>query len=143
MPNGMKLTMLAVECCLYKANTDRAFRTLLKTLEERLKDNLEVENLADTNTPKAKLTKTKEDPNMVELRDKVEESLGKLSVLDKEDCTKADARNAWEWVFKTDGFFKEHDDEQEKGSSTSNASKGLTAAVPTRAVDPRGGSRFG
>ena len=137
----MKLTMRSVECCSYEANIDRAFRTLLEKLKERLKDNLEVENLADVNKPKAKLTKTKEDVNMVELRDKVDEALGKLSVLDEEGCTKADARKAWDWVFKTDGFFKEYD-EQEK-DSTSNASQGLAATVPSRAVDPRGGSRFG
>jgi hypothetical protein len=149
MPNGMKLTMLAVECSSYCDRIDEAFRGLLQKLKDRLLVSLEVDNLADENVPKAKLTKTTADANMVELRNRVEEALGKIEVLDDDDCTKKDARQAWDWVFKSDGFFDEYDDDDDDGGDGggsgdgSGLKKGIAVTTPKQPVDPKGGGRFG
>jgi hypothetical protein len=145
MPNGLKLTMLAVECFRSADRVDVAFRELLRSLDRRQRVNLEVENLADESFPKAKLTKSTADSNMVELRDRASEALGKLEVLDASDCDRAAARAAWDWVFKTDGYFADHDGAGgDDGNSRSKAiDRGIAAAAPTRPVDPHGGGRYG
>lgn len=145
MPNGLKLTMLAVECFSPADRVDVTFRELLRSVDRRLKANLEVENLADEGSPKAKLTKSKADPNMVQLRDRTSEALGKLEVLDTADCDKAAARAVWDWVFRTDEYFADYDGaggDDDKGGSRA-LDKGLAATAPTRPVDPHGGGRYG
>ena len=112
MPNGMKLTMLVAECYQYCEREDEAFYKLLQNLQIRLLWNLVIENLADENLPKAKLTKTSQDQNVIDLREKVKEALNELAILLKSDCKKEDARRAWDWVFQSDGFFKELEDKE-------------------------------
>ncbi len=115
MPNGLKLTMLVDECfpAGYK-RSDEACYWMLSSLKTRLTFNLEVENRAQTKYPKDKLTKSASDSNMVELRKRVGEALDKLAVLHRSDCTKAQAREAWDWVFQSDGFFEAYDKDSVK-----------------------------
>ncbi|PWU09497.1 MAG: hypothetical protein C5B50_27350 [Verrucomicrobia bacterium] len=110
MPNGLKLTMLVDECFPsgYERD-DEAFYHVLRNLKLRLAFSLEVENRAQKKTPKDKLTKTANDSNMVELRTKVGEALVKLAVLHAGSCTKEKARESWDWVFQSDGFFAAYD----------------------------------
>lgn len=110
LPNGMKLTMLVAECYSWRDRDDEAFCELLSAFKYRLSWNLEIENLADDNWPKAMLTKTNADKNMENLRDRVGEALDELSVLFEHDCDETKARRAWDWVFQSDGYFKELDD---------------------------------
>ncbi len=115
MPNGLKLTMLVEECAVsYYERDDEAFYWLLSNLKTRLATSLEVENRAQTKTPKDKLTKSANDANMVELRTRVGEALDKLLVLHRSDCTKQQAREAWDWVFQSDGFFEAYDKDSAK-----------------------------
>lgn len=110
MPNGLKLTMLVEECApSYYEHDDQAFYWLLSKLKSRLATNLEVENRAQTKTPRDKLTKSASDTNMVELRTRVGEALDKLLVLHRSDCTQKRAREAWDWVFQSDGFLEAYD----------------------------------
>jgi hypothetical protein len=51
---------------------------------------------------------------MVELRKRVDEALEKLAVLHRVDCTKKQAREAWDWVFQTNGFLDAYDKDPEK-----------------------------
>lgn len=112
LPNGMKLTMLIAECYQWRGRDDESFHATLTALKNRLNWNgFEIENLADTNWPKAKLTKTTADQNVVNLRDRIGEALTELSVLFSTDCDETKARRAWDWVFQSDGFFKELEDE--------------------------------
>jgi hypothetical protein len=112
MPNGMKLTMLVSECFQFCEREDEAFYQLLKNIKSQLLWNLVIENLADENIPKAKLTKTTQDQNVVTLREKVNEAINELAILFKSDCKKEDARRAWDWVFQSDGFFKELEEKE-------------------------------
>lgn len=112
LPNGMKLTMLVAECYAYRERDDEAIHALLTALKNRLTwSSLEIANLADTNWPQAKLTKTTSDQNVVNLRDRLGEALTELSVLCSTDCDETKARRAWDWVFQSDGFLKELEEE--------------------------------
>lgn len=111
LPNGMKLTMLISECHQWRERDDESFHATLKSLKTRLAWNLEIENLADQTWSKAKLTKTTADENMVNLRCRIDEALGEMAVLFLYDCDETKARGAWDWVFQTDGFFKELEEE--------------------------------
>jgi hypothetical protein len=106
MPNGLKLTMLADECFERSAERDdKAFYILLEGLYKRLQGNLVVYNRAQAKAPQDELTRTENDESMVELRLHIWEALTTLSVIWNDKCTKESAREAWEWVFQTDGFF--------------------------------------
>ncbi|MFC1764797.1 cyclic GMP-AMP synthase DncV-like nucleotidyltransferase, partial [Planctomycetota bacterium] len=143
MPNGMKLTMLVSECQpTYSNRIDKAFRDLLESLKSRLEDSKKINNLAHPDKPH--ITKTSNDSNVCELLCRIEETLDKLEILDDKDCTKSDARSAWDWVFKSDGFFDDYDGDDDKESkSYKKESAGLVSAVPKRPVDHHGGGRFG
>jgi hypothetical protein len=105
LPNGMKLTMLVEECHdEYIERIDIAFRTLFENLESRLENSLEIENRAHPDKPK--LTRTKADKNVIELKKRIREALDKLDALDlPENDNQKSAREAWDWIFQTDEFF--------------------------------------
>lgn len=135
MPNGLKLTMLVEECApSYYERDDEAFYWLLSKLKTRLATNLEVENRAQTKTPRDKLTKSASDTNMLELRKRVSEVLDRLVVLHHPDCTKKQAREAWDWVFQSDGFFEAYD----KDSAKTRALFAKTAMVNAGVVSTNG-----
>jgi len=115
MPNGLKLTMLVDECAThYNERDDEGFYWLLSKLQNRLAASLEVENRAQTIMPRDKLTKSANDANMVELQTHISEALNKLSVLHHPNCTLKEAREAWDWIFKSDGFFEAYDKDNTK-----------------------------
>jgi hypothetical protein len=120
MPNGMKLTMLVHECQpAYNTKIDVAFRDLLTALESRLMRSKRILNLAHPDRPL--ITKSDNDPNVVELLDHTQEALAQLKELDKSENNNMDAaRVAWDWIFRSDGFFKEYDDEK-KDQEKNNA----------------------
>lgn len=111
LPNGMKLTMLIAECYRWSSRDDESFHRTLEALKSRLDWNLEIENLADLAFPKAKLTRTTADENVAKLRDRIVEALREMKVLFAHDCDDIKARRAWDWVFQSDGFFKELEEE--------------------------------
>lgn len=137
MPSGLILTMLVAETMPNYERDDECFYYLLSALKGRLALNRRVYNQSNTSE---ELTKSSEDSDMVTLRDKIEEALNKLEILNTEECTTADARKAWNWVFRSDGFFDEYDgDDQVEGQ----AGFGIASATPKKAVDLQGGGRFG
>ena len=112
MPNGMKLTMLVAECQpAYSVRIDCAFRALLEQLKNRLTFDKVIRNLAHPDRPA--ITKTTSDENVVEFLAHIEEAISQLLPLDQSDNdNEKSARQAWDWIFKSDGFFKEFDEEK-------------------------------
>ena len=140
LPNGMKLTMLVAECYVWRERDDEAIHALFTALKSRLTWNsLEIENLADTKWPKAKLTKTISDQNVVNLRDRIGEALDELAVLFSTDCDETKARRAWDWVFQSDGFFKELEEEAKAEAKR----KALLEKASLLSVGNAGTDRFG
>ncbi|MDQ8184263.1 hypothetical protein [Pelagicoccus sp. SDUM812002] len=112
MPSGMKLTMLVAEC---QPNTvlrlDEAFRELLENAKNRLRYDKVIRNLAHPDQPE--LTRSDSDSNVEELEHKIDDALDQLAVLDSvEGNNERSTRSAWDWVFKTDGYFREFDEKQ-------------------------------
>lgn len=146
MPSGLILTMLASEKMPDYERDDECFYHLLKLILERLKHKgLRVYNLSDDSLfSQEELTKSDDDADMKVLRDRSEEALGKLKILDDSDCTQEQARKAWDWVFKTNGFFEDEDDESgDDDGSSPDGSFGISIGIPKKAVDLQGGGRFG
>ena len=110
LPNGMKLTMLVAEIQPpYNQRIDVAFRALLEELKLRLEDSKVIRNLAHPD--QSMITRSDNDSNVCELLVKVEDALAKLEELDNAaNHTLESARSVWDWVFKSDGFFREFDE---------------------------------
>lgn len=118
MPNGMKLTMLVVESQpAHHDRIDLAFRRLLENLKKRLKADKVILNLAHPDKPA--ITRGEADENVTELLAKIDEALERLVSLDDTDnqTTKC-ARDAWDWVFQSDGYFLEYDRKKEEREKT-------------------------
>lgn len=147
MPSGLVLTMLTSEKISNYERDDECFYYLLSGLKSRLAGSLVVTNTADSKYPKEQLTKSNEDAPMIELRNRIDEALKELAVLFEPNCTKKAARKAWDWVFKTDGYFDEYDDNDDDEGNDDGGGKSSTAIVassaPRKPVDLQGGGRFG
>ncbi|MBL9169921.1 MAG: hypothetical protein JNN07_19450, partial [Verrucomicrobiales bacterium] len=99
LPNGLKLTMLADECFERSLDRDdRAFFDLLQNLANRLQKNLIVLNRAQSKEPQDQLTKSDKDPNMIELKKRVNEALEKLAVTRNANSDQKATREPWDWV---------------------------------------------
>ncbi len=111
LPNGMKLSMLVDECQpTYEARIDVSFRRLLERINDRLDRNKVICNRAHPDKPM--ITRTTRDDNVVALQEKIQEALKEIRGLDDASRdSRKDARAVWDWVFKSDGFFAEYDEE--------------------------------
>jgi len=137
MPNGMKLTMLVAETqSSFSYRIDVAFRNLLINMKDRLEKSKVINNLAHPDRPP--ITKTLNDYNVCELLNKINDGLIELHILDDSKCQPEDAKKAWDWIFQSDGFFDNDDDENNKALGV-----GLATSIPHNPVDHRGGGRFG
>lgn len=133
LPSGLKLTMLAVECQEdYYEKIDEAFRELLIKMEIRLIDSKIIKNLAHPDN--LQLTRTSSDDNVKNLLAKISLALEKLKGLDDLDCNSEKAEKIWDWIFKSDGYFK---------SLLNSSSNSFANSKPTQAVDINGGGRYG
>lgn len=114
MPNGMKLTMLVAECQPgYYTRIDIGFRELISNLEGRLQFSKTIRNLAHPEKPT--ITRTESDRNVVELQNRCKEAIDKLGELDKlSNDNPESVRIVWDWIFKSDGFFKEFDEKRKE-----------------------------
>lgn len=89
------------------------------------------------------ITKTKNDPDMVQLHSRLGDAVKALSILRDSSCTELDALKALRNLFSTD-YFDERIKELEKGdekseSATCAASITSTGTEPTRPVIKKGG----
>lgn len=121
MPNGLKLTMLADECFERSHDRDdKSFYFLLLNIHERLNRSRIIVNRAQRPGAQLPLTKSEADENVVELHQHVGEALKQLEFLWDEGCSLAQARDAWEWVFQTGGFFLSYECLKEQAKMSSN-----------------------
>jgi hypothetical protein len=99
---GFAITKLVSECYIADGpREDVALRQTMAAIRDRLCRSLEVMHPV---TPGAKLTKGPDDAETAFLRDKLEDALSELVVLDDSRCTPKQAASAWDRVFNT-GFF--------------------------------------
>lgn len=134
MPSGLKLTMLCEECFAHSADRDdKAFQATLQKMSERLKKSLVVFNRAQSKSTQDKLTRSDSDANMLELRKRITEALEKLAVIWTAEDKKS-VRDAWDWVFQTDGFFEKFDKDDGDGPDgvASRAPEAPFIKSPTR-----------
>jgi len=142
--NGFTITKLGEECYVPNGSReDIALRETMQAIHDRLQKSLEVDHPV---TPGAKLTKGPNDECTEFLRDTLAESLAALEVLDKPDCSRADALAAWDTVYATT-FFSQRNQVTKQEASASVGNMGILANLITthenpRAVDKRGGGRF-
>ena len=144
MPSGFILSKLTDEV-YYKDTSllERDDKALLQTMEGikgRLDSSLVVHHPVMRGET---ITKTDNDANMVEIRDRLAGAIQTLSVLRKADCTEIDALKALRDLFNTDYFdkrIKEIEEEQaSKGSTKLAAAITSTGAQPNSPVVKKGG----
>lgn len=136
--SGFIITKLASE--RYVKNRDRedtSLRDTMKGIYDRLCLSLEVSHPV---TPGTKLTKGPDDERTAFLRDRLEEALDDLAVLDKADCTRKRALTAWDKVFNTSFFSDRLESGAAKAAAMPSSLKPAAAAsglaFPDRPVTP-------
>lgn len=133
--SGISISKLVVDN--FKSSTDRddkALRETWKAIDAKLQKSTEIKhpvlsaNLASTN-----------DDEVGFFRDCLHDALKTLEVLDKADCTRAQARDAWDKVFNTTFYSDQPDNDEDKQAKV--AAVLVTSVQPARRND--GGGRFG
>jgi hypothetical protein len=144
--SGFVITKLVTEC--YKASAGRedcALRDTMTAIRDRLNVSLVVQH---PTTPGETISKGDDDPKLRFLREKLDEALADLAILDKAECSRTEALKAWDKVFATD-YFSNRAVVDTKGIAsaaaivTSGMLKSIaSAAGPQSAVRKEGGGRF-
>lgn len=135
LPNGMKLTMLVSECQPdHDSRIDLVFRNLLENIDDRLGKSKIIRNLAHPDQPM--ITRGDNDANVQALSDKIVEAIEEMETLDDQDNDNLGAaRQVWDWIFKSDGYFKEYDESVKEMALVEGTSR-LVFDVPWREVPP-------
>lgn len=133
MPSGFILTVLVNEqYSNYIVGDDLAFYQIIKRIKLRLDKSFIVRHPVLLET----ITKTKEDANMKELRDRLEWAISVLKTTEN-TYSKNEALQAWNQIFNTNFF----DTETKESDGTSTFV--ITGRNPTQPVHKEGGGRFG
>lgn len=119
-----------------KDREDRALRSVMQSMRDRLAKDLKVRHPVVEGDM---ITKGEGDQKAAFFRDKLNENLKHLEILDGDECTRKQALSAWGKVFN-DSWFDAQDDSGGKARST-------PAIVTSRdteyePVDKRGGGRY-
>jgi hypothetical protein len=138
LPSGLAFSTLIDEV-YYKDlslvdRDDQAFVQVLERIHARLQGSLRVEHPVVSGTY---ITKTDNDSNMVELRDRLANAIATLAVLRKSDCTELDALKVLRDFFATD-FFDARIAELAKDSK-GMAAPAVIVPKPTEPVIKQGG----
>jgi len=147
MPSGFILSKLTDEK-YYKDMSllDRDDKALLQVMEAiyaRLQWDLVVKHPVVNGE---NITKSDQDANMVELRNRLKTAIDTLSVLRKNDCTELDALKAFRDFFSTDYFDKrinELEEEEKKSESTGRCGSAFVVGgiAPRSPVVKKGGEQ--
>lgn len=107
--SGFIITRLASEYYVaHKDREDTALGNVMKRIVNRLRSSLDVNHPI---TPQVMLTKDAADSTTKFLRDKLQQAVADLAVLDNPQCSRKQALSAWDKVFGTDYFSKRIGDE--------------------------------
>jgi hypothetical protein len=144
--SGFAITKLVTEC--YKADANRedvALRNTMTAIRDRLNASLLVKH---PTTPDETISNGGDDPKLRFLREKLDEALADLAILDEAQCSRKEALKAWDKVFSTDYFSNRAADEIKATEGapaimTSGMLRSVaSAAGPQSAVRKEGGGRF-
>lgn len=132
--SGISVTKLVVDHFVTDDRDDKALRETWKAIDEKLQVSTEIEHPISVN-------KLAEEGNAkaVFFRDCLQDALKTLEVLDKDDCTRKQARKAWDKVFDTT-YFSDRPD-AEDGDEAKGTAMQVTSVETARRND--GGGRFG
>jgi len=134
--SGITISKLVVDHFVASADRDdKALRETWNAIHEALMLSTKVEHpIVDQNLAEAGNAQVKH------FRECLKEALDKLEVLDKADCTRAQAREAWDAVFDTE-FFSDQPDPDAARSATEGTVMEVAKVETARRND--GGGRFG
>ena len=134
--SGICITKLVVDNFQYSEDRDdKALRETWKAIDKKLQKSTEIDHpVLDT-----KLAPVGDDA-VTFFRDCLSNALKTLEVLDNSDCTRKQAREAWDEVFDTDFFTEQPDNNGDDGGGKGSAMK-VTSVETARRND--GGGRFG
>jgi len=134
--SGISITKLVVDHFQHSADRDdKALRETWKAIDKKLQKSTEIDHpVLDTKLASAG------DDAVVFFRDCLSSAIKTLEVLDKSDCTRMQAREAWDDVFDTDFFTKQPDNNGDDSGGKGTAIK-VTSVETARRND--GGGRFG
>ena len=146
MASGFAITKLVTEC--YKTDAgreDASLRNTMTAIRDRLNASLVVNH---PTTPDETISNGDDDPKLRFLREKLDDALTDLAVLDKAGCSRKEALKAWDKVFSTEYFSnRATDDTKTIAGAPAIVTSGIlksvaSAAGPQSAVRKEGGGRF-
>lgn len=134
--SGICITKLVVDHFQDSADRDdKALRETWKAIDKKLQKSTEIDHpVLDTTLASVG------DDAVTFFRDCLNGALKTLEVLDNSDCTRSQAREAWDEVFYTDFFTKQPDNNGDDSGGKGSAIK-VTSVETARRND--GGGRFG
>lgn len=134
--SGISITKLVVDHFQFSADRDdKALRETWKAIDKKLQKSVEIDHPVLAN----KLAQAG-DEAVTFFRDCLSGALKTLEVLDKSDCSRKQAREAWDDVFDTDFFTKQPDNNGDSSDGKGSA-MAITSIETARRND--GGGRFG
>lgn len=135
--SGICITKLVVDHFKASSNRDdKALRDTWKAIYSTLQVSTAIEHPV-----LASELASNGDSQVSFFRDCLNDALKELEVLDKNDCTRELAREAWDKVFDTDFFSKQPDNSDDGGGGSKGAAMAVTSVQTARRND--GGGRFG
>lgn len=135
--SGICITKLVVDHFVASAyRDDKSLRETWKAIDAKLQISTEI----DHPVLDAKLA-SDGDEEVGFFRDCLHEALNDLEVLDQNDCTRKQAREAWNKVFDTDYFTGQPDKGNNNDDGSKSAAMTVTSVKTARRND--GGGRFG
>ncbi len=137
--SGISITKLVVDHFQYSADRDdKALCETWKAIDKKLQKSTEI----DHPVLATKLASASEDA-VTFFRDCLAGALKTLEALDKSDCTRKKAREAWDDVFDTDYFSKQPDNKDDDGGGGGNKGSAMAVTSVETARRNDGGGRFG
>lgn len=135
--SGITITKLVVDHFVASADRDDlALRETWKKIRATLSWSTQV-----THPVVAKNLAEEGDAQVTYFRDCLKEALDELNVLDNQDCTRTQVREAWDSVFDTDFFSNQLDPDATKKAAAQGTVMNVTKVETARRDD--GGGRFG